>query len=91
MNISGGELLVDIGGVRIKMIEHGDAGFQVDALALSHPDVLGADRVMWASDYPHTEGPFGLSAKVMAAIMEQIGPADAKLVPGGNARRIFAF
>jgi hypothetical protein len=65
------------------------ATFQADALGLSHIDILGADRVMWASDYPHTEGTFGFSARMMEAIVDQIGADDAALVLGGNAKRVF--
>jgi predicted TIM-barrel fold metal-dependent hydrolase len=67
------------------------ATFQIDDLGLSHLDVLGADRVMWAQDYPHTEGTFGLSALVMKSIVDRVGSVDAKLILGGNARRIFAL
>lgn len=71
--------------------EHCSATFQIDALGLAHLDVLGARNVMWASDYPHTEGTFGFSAPAMRAVLDQIGEDDAKLVLGGNARRIFAL
>lgn len=67
------------------------ATFQLDALGLSHLDVLGADRVMWASDYPHTEGTFGFSAQAMQSVIDQIGTEDARLVLGGNAKRIFGI
>ena len=65
------------------------ATFQADALGLSRLDILGADRVMWASDYPHTEGTFGFSAAVMKSIVDQVGEATAKLILGGNANRFF--
>jgi predicted TIM-barrel fold metal-dependent hydrolase len=65
------------------------ATFQADALGLDHLDVLGADRVMWAPDYPHSEGTFGVSQKMMRAITEQVGPDDARLILGGNAKRVF--
>jgi predicted TIM-barrel fold metal-dependent hydrolase len=65
------------------------ATFQADALGLSRLDVLGADRVLWASDYPHTEGTYGFSAAVMKSIVDQVGEADARLILGGNAKRIF--
>jgi predicted TIM-barrel fold metal-dependent hydrolase len=65
------------------------ATFQADALGLSRLDVLGADRVMWATDYPHTEGTFGFSTAMMKDIIDQVGEADARLVLGGNAKRIF--
>jgi predicted TIM-barrel fold metal-dependent hydrolase len=63
--------------------------FQADALGLAHLDILGADRVMWAADYPHTEGTFGFSAGIMKDIVEKAGETDAKLILGGNAKRIF--
>ncbi len=65
------------------------ATFQLDPLGLDRLDVLGADRVMWASDYPHTEGTFGFSAEAMRAVVDQIGEANARLVLGDNAARIF--
>ncbi len=65
------------------------ATFQADALGLSHLDILGADRVMWASDYPHTEGTFGFSSDMMKAIVAQVGDANAKQILGGNAKRVF--
>jgi len=92
------EALYDTYGAVIEPPEHRpsyywrnncSATFQADALGLSHLDVLGADRVMWASDYPHTEGTFGFSGTIMKAIIEQVGEADAKLILGGNAKRVF--
>jgi predicted TIM-barrel fold metal-dependent hydrolase len=46
---------------------------------------------MWASDYPHTEGTFGFSTQAMRAVVDQIGEADARLVLGDNAIRIFSL
>lgn len=69
--------------------QHCSATFQADALGLAHLDILGADRVMWAADYPHSEGTFGFSRKAQKAVLDQIGPEQAKLVLGGNAKRIF--
>jgi predicted TIM-barrel fold metal-dependent hydrolase len=65
------------------------ATFQADALGLSRLDVLGADRVLWACDYPHTEGTYGFSASIQKSIVDQVGEADARLILGGNAQRIF--
>ncbi|GAB4142524.1 MAG: amidohydrolase family protein [Sphingomonadales bacterium] len=65
------------------------ATFQVDELGLSHLDILGVDRVMWAADYPHSEGTFGFSRKAMKAVVDQIGAENGRKVLGGNAKRIF--
>jgi predicted TIM-barrel fold metal-dependent hydrolase len=65
------------------------ATFQADALGLAHLDVLGADRVMWAADYPHTEGTFSVSQKMMQSVIEQAGPQNGRLILGDNAKRVF--
>lgn len=65
------------------------ATFQADALGLAHLDILGADRVMWAADYPHSEGTFGFSRQAQRSVLDQVGHENAKLVLGGNAKRIF--
>jgi predicted TIM-barrel fold metal-dependent hydrolase len=67
------------------------ATFQADTLGLSHLDILGTDRVMWASDYPHTEGTFGYSAAMMKSIVDQVGEDNAKLILGGNAKRLYGI
>jgi predicted TIM-barrel fold metal-dependent hydrolase len=46
---------------------------------------------MWAADYPHTEGTFGVSRQMAGSIVEQIGAEKAQQVLGGNARRVFAI
>jgi predicted TIM-barrel fold metal-dependent hydrolase len=65
------------------------ATFQADELGLSRLDILGADRVMWGADYPHSEGTFGFTWKAMESIVNKIGEPAAELVLGGNARRVF--
>jgi hypothetical protein len=40
---------------------HCYATFQNDLLGLKLLDYVGADRIMWAQDYPHNEGTFGYS------------------------------
>lgn len=65
------------------------ATFQADALGLAHLEILGADRVMWAADYPHSEGTFGFSRRAQKAVLDQVGHENAKLVLGDNAKRIF--
>jgi predicted TIM-barrel fold metal-dependent hydrolase len=67
------------------------ATFQTDDLGLSRLDILGADRVMWGADYPHSEGTFGYSSKVIRAIYDTVGKENAKLILGGNAQKIFGI
>jgi predicted TIM-barrel fold metal-dependent hydrolase len=56
------------------------ATFEVDALGTEMIPLLGADRCMWASDYPHTDSTFPHS---LAAIEETLGA-----LPEEDRRRI---
>ena len=61
------------------------ASFQSDLLGLRQLDVIGADRVMWASDYPHSEGTFGFSRRSMQSVIDAAGSEQAGRIVGGTA------
>ena len=65
------------------------ATFQTDAVGLRLIDQIGADRVMWAQDYPHGEGTFGYTAEAMRAVIDAAGDAGARAILGDNARRLY--
>lgn len=66
------------------------ATFQTDLLGLARlVDVVGADRVMWGADYPHTEGTFGFTANAIRQVVENVGATDARLILGGTAKKVF--
>jgi len=65
------------------------ATFMNDRLGLSHLEILGADRVMWAQDYPHSEGTFGYSRLSMQTVIEMAGPEAARQILGGTAAKLF--
>lgn len=65
------------------------ATFQNDPLGLSLLDYIGADRVMWAVDYPHAEGTFGYSEQSVQSVLSATTPENARLILGDNARRVF--
>jgi predicted TIM-barrel fold metal-dependent hydrolase len=65
------------------------ATFQTDAIGLSLLDRIGADRVMWAQDYPHGEGTFGYTAGALRQIVEATSDADARLILGETATRLY--
>jgi predicted TIM-barrel fold metal-dependent hydrolase len=62
------------------------ASFMVDPLGLEMIDRVGADRVMWAADYPHNESTFGYSRRSVAAIVDAVGPESAELIVSDNIR-----
>jgi predicted TIM-barrel fold metal-dependent hydrolase len=65
------------------------ATFQTDAVGLRLLDQIGADRVMWAQDYPHSEGTFGYTASAIADVLAATDDAGARLILGDTARRIY--
>ena len=67
------------------------ATFQNDLLGLSQLDHLGVDRVMWASDYPHSEGSFGYSRRAIQCVIDAAGSADAARIVGRNAIDLYGL
>jgi predicted TIM-barrel fold metal-dependent hydrolase len=71
--------------------EHCFATFQNDRLGLSQIDVIGADRVLWASDFPHSEGSWGYGRNSMKAVVDAVGEDRARLILGENAIQLFSL
>ena len=53
-----------------------------DKLGLSMLDKVGADRVMWAHDYPHGESALGYSWSAMRQVVEATTPDNARKILG---------
>ena len=65
------------------------ASFQNDLLGLRQLDYIGADQVMWASDYPHSEGSFGFSRRSIQSVIDAAGPEAAGRIVGGTAIELY--
>ncbi len=65
--------------------------FMVDPIGLKLLDYVGADRVMWAADYPHNESTFGYSWQAMQAVMDQVSEGDARKILGDTARKLYGL
>jgi predicted TIM-barrel fold metal-dependent hydrolase len=63
--------------------------FQEDTIGIKLIPEIGADRVMWASDYPHGDGTWPHSRSAVAAILEQLSAGDGRKVVGENAARLY--
>jgi predicted TIM-barrel fold metal-dependent hydrolase len=53
--------------------------------------VLGADRCMWASDYPHTDSTFPHSLEVIEETLGVLTPEDRRKVTGTNCAQLYGF
>jgi predicted TIM-barrel fold metal-dependent hydrolase len=65
------------------------ATFIHDPIGLRMLDIIGADRVMWSSDYPHVEGNFGYTRDTMQAVVDATTPDETRMILGGTAINVF--
>jgi predicted TIM-barrel fold metal-dependent hydrolase len=67
------------------------ATFQSDPIGMRLLDLIGVDRVMWALDYPHGEGTFGLQGASVKAVLKATSLENAKKILGDTARALYRF
>ncbi|MGE0776306.1 MAG: amidohydrolase family protein [Sphingomonadaceae bacterium] len=70
---------------------HCYASFMTDAAGLRLLDMIGADRVMWSSDYPHAEGTFGNTQDAIEAVLDAVDPKTARRILGETALELFGM
>ncbi|MCK9563325.1 MAG: amidohydrolase, partial [Bacteroidales bacterium] len=70
---------------------HMYATFQTDRIGLKLVDDLGADRLMWAQDYPHSEGTFGYTSAALEAILAVTSEAQARKILGETAISLYGL
>lgn len=93
------EMLYDSFGDTLDHMEHRPSyywhnncygAFQHDRLGLQQIDIIGADRIMWASDYPHSESTFGYGRTAIQAVVDAVAsPDDVRAILGGTAIDVF--
>ncbi len=54
-------------------------------------EVLGTDRVMWASDYPHHEGTYPFTREALRWAFEGCPVGETAAMVGGNAADLYGF
>jgi predicted TIM-barrel fold metal-dependent hydrolase len=52
---------------------------------------VGVDRIMWGSDYPHTEGSYPLSTLALRAAFGRVDPAETKLMVEDTVANVYGF
>jgi len=65
--------------------------FQEDAVGIRLRDVIGVDRLMRGSDYPHAESPFPRSREVLNEILEGVPEAEQASIVAGAAAALYGF
>jgi predicted TIM-barrel fold metal-dependent hydrolase len=67
------------------------ATFQSDPVAVMLRSYTGTDCLLWGNDFPHGEGTYPHSAKVLDDLLAVVPTDDAIEIVSGNARRLFGF
>ena len=65
--------------------------FQKDPVAVETRERVGADRLMWASDYPHSDSTWPHSRKVIERDFAGVPDADLCAMLAGNAESLYGL
>ena len=53
--------------------------------------VLGADRFMWGSDYPHDEGTYPFTREHLRQVFSDVAPAEMSRILAENVAKVYDF
>ena len=65
--------------------------FMEDPVFVPLLSFVGADRVMWGSDYPHRESTWPRSREVLTRILHDLSDKDRKLMTYTNAADLYGL
>jgi predicted TIM-barrel fold metal-dependent hydrolase len=66
-------------------------GFIYDPVAVATREFTGIEPLMWGNDYPHPEGTWPNSIKLLEEQLPDLTPEEKRAIVGGNAARVFGF
>ncbi len=69
--------------------KHCYATFMTDPTGLSLLDRIGAETVLWSSDYPHQESSFGYTRSSIQAVFDATTLENAQMILGKTALALF--
>jgi predicted TIM-barrel fold metal-dependent hydrolase len=68
------------------------ATFQFETMRKDLVEVYGADKMMWSSDYPHTDSPWPHSKEyVEGPAFERLTPQETQMIVADNAARLYGL
>ncbi|MDO8280647.1 MAG: amidohydrolase family protein [Burkholderiaceae bacterium] len=68
---------------------HGHATFQDDPVGIEMRQHIGIDAILWGNDYPHLEGCWPWSDRVVSDLHTSLNDGELAQVMGLNAARLF--
>ncbi len=67
------------------------ATYQTDPVGIKLVDDLGADRIMWGSDFPHPDGVWPDSQEYIRKELDHLPPDARRRIVCDNAARLYGF
>ena len=65
--------------------------YVTDAFGIDNRQLIGVDRILWSSDYPHVSADWPNSWKTIQATFAGVSSADRQAILAGNAARLYGF
>lgn len=65
--------------------------FQEDILGIRDREIIGEDRLMWGSDYPHAESTFPKSQEILESILDGVPEHERAMIVGGNCSKLYGL
>jgi predicted TIM-barrel fold metal-dependent hydrolase len=62
-----------------------------DTAGLIMRDQIGVSQIVWESDYPHSDGTWPHSRKILAEVLQDVPDEDARRIVELNARELLHF
>ena len=70
---------------------HFHYGYMTDTFGLQNRQYVGAERILWSSDYPHISADWPYSWRTIQSSMSGVSPEERNLILHANAERLFKF
>jgi predicted TIM-barrel fold metal-dependent hydrolase len=70
---------------------HFHFGYMTDTFGLQNRQYVGAERILWSSDYPHISADWPYSWRTIQSSMSGVSPQERSLILHENAERLFKF
>jgi predicted TIM-barrel fold metal-dependent hydrolase len=71
--------------------EHCYWGFQQDRTGVLLRDVIGVDKLIWATDFPHQESDWPESRRIIDLNFEDVPIDEVRMMTSGNVQRLFGL
>jgi predicted TIM-barrel fold metal-dependent hydrolase len=65
--------------------------YVTDGVGIAQRHLIGVDRIMWSSDYPHVSADWPNSWKTIQATFSDVSGAERRAIVAGNAVRLYGF